>query len=63
MNKQFIFFRYFQTHITSLMLDEYIILIKLPVLAHKNENLVVYFDTEASYLKVGLIAIGIIGND
>ena len=43
--------------------NEYIILIKLPVLAHKNENLVVYFDTEASYLKVGLIAIGIIGND
>ena len=31
------------------------ILIKLPVLAHKNETLVVYFDTAVSYLKVGLI--------
>ena len=31
--------------------NEYICLIKLPVLAHKNENLAVYFDTAASYLK------------
>ena len=31
--------------------NEYISLIKLPVLAHKNENLAAYFDTAASYLK------------
>ena len=31
--------------------NEYITLIKLPVLAHKNENLAVYFDTAVSYLK------------
>ena len=38
--------------------NEYIILIKLPVLAHKNETLVVYFDTAVSYLKVGLVVSG-----
>ena len=33
-------------------INEYISLIKLPVLAHKNETLVVCFDTAVSYLKM-----------